>query len=55
MEEKDFQATVLHFGYQCLSQEAQEELETKDEETSYNLQYTNGIRVMLLLMNVFDY
>jgi hypothetical protein len=55
MEEKDFQSTVMYFGYQGLSEEARKDLETRDEETRHQLVYANGIRFMLLLMNVFDY
>jgi hypothetical protein len=54
MDDKDFQAAVMYFGYNGLSQEAQEDLATRDEETRYNVQYANGIRFMLMLMNVFD-
>ena len=54
MEDKDFQATVMHFGYETLSQEAKEDLCSMESEERETIQHLNGIRFLMLLMNLFD-
>lgn len=54
IESRDFQANVMYFGANALSESAKEELKNLSIEEQFKVIYNNGTRVMLLLMNMFD-